>query len=268
MVTPFCERSLSVAAKKKPMTLFRANEPIHLEVASAVPLWQQLETVIYDRIRSRCPVGTLLPGEIELVERFGVSRATVRKAYDSLINKGVIERQRALGTRVIGTPLTEDLGRMKSFSEEMRLKGRSVLTEMVGVTTHTPSPVLAAQMGLAKGERTLQIRRLRGHDQCFPIVLLTSELPESLGVSADEDFSKSLYELLEKKYSIVISHGMESIRAGKATAEEARLLGVETGETVLIIERLTYRRGNTQPIEFVRGVYRYDQYTFSMTMRR
>ncbi len=255
-------------AKKKAMTLFRANEPLHLEVASAVPLWQQLETILHDRIRSRCPVGTLLPGEIALVERFGVSRATVRKAYDSLINRGVIERRRALGTRVIGTPLTEDLGRMNSFTEEMRLKGLQVLTELVGVATHVPSPILVAQMELAKGERTLQVRRLRGHDQCFPLVLLTSELPERLGVAADEDFSKSLYVLLENKYGIVISHGTESIRAGKATAEEARLLGVETGETVLIIERLTYRRGDTRPIEFVRGVYRYDQYTFSMTIRR
>lgn len=255
-------------ATKKAMTLFRANEPLHLEVASPVPLWQQLETILHDRIRSRCPVGTLLPGEIALVERFGVSRATVRKAYDSLINKGVIERRRALGTRVIGTPLTEDLGRMNSFTEEMRLKGLQVLTEVVSVAAHLPSPVLAAQLELAKGERTLQVRRLRGHDQCFPLVLLTSELPERLGVAADEDFSQSLYVLLESKYGILISHGTESIRAGKASAEEARLLGVEVGETVLIIERLTYRRGDTRPIEFVRGVYRYDQYTFSMNIRR
>ena len=54
-------------ATKKAMSLFRKNEPLHLEVASAVPLWQQLETIIHDRIRSRCPVGTLLPGVLELV---------------------------------------------------------------------------------------------------------------------------------------------------------------------------------------------------------
>ena len=255
-------------AKDKAMSLFRKGEPLHLEMASAVPLWQQLETIIHDRIRSRCPVGTLLPGEIELVERFGVSRATVRKAYDSLINKGVIERRRALGTRVIGTPLTEDLGRMKSFSEEMRLKGRKVLTEVVHVGMHVPPPVLAAQMELEKGGRTLQIRRLRGHEQCFPLVLLTSELPECLGVAPDEDFSTSLYVMLESKYGVSISHGMEAIRASKATAEEAHLLGIAIDETVLVIERLTYRRGDTKPFEFVRGVYRYDQYTFSMTMRR
>lgn len=255
-------------SKNTVMSLFRMDEPLRLEVASDVPLWQQLETIIHERIRSRCPVGTLLPGEIELVERFGVSRATVRKAYDSLINKGVIERRRALGTRVIGTPLTEDLSRMKSFSEEMRIKGREVLTQVVHVGLHVPPPVLAVQMGLAKGERTLRIMRLKGHGQCFPLVLLTSELPEKLGVSADDDFSKSLYVLLEGKYGFVISHGMENIRAGKATAEEAHLLGIEAGETVLVIERLTYRRGAVEPFEFVRGVYRYDQYTFSLNMRR
>lgn len=255
-------------AGKKALSLFRKDEPLHLEMSSVVPLWQQLETIIHDRIRSRCPVGTLLPGELELVERFGVSRATVRKAYDSLINRGVVERRRALGTRVISTPLTEDLGRMKSYSEEMRIKGRKVLTEVVHVGLHQPPPVLASQMELEKGERTLQVRRLRGHDQCFPIVLLTSELPERLGVSPDEDFSQSLYEVMEKRHRIVISHGLESIRAGKATAEEAQLLRIPIDETVLVIERLTYRRGDPRPCEFVRGVYRYDQYTFSMTMRR
>jgi GntR family transcriptional regulator len=93
-------------------------------------------------------------------------------------------------------------------------------------------------------------------------------LPESLGISEEEDFSNSLYQILENKYGIHISHGVESIRAGKATAEEAKMLNVPVDETVLIIERLTYQRSSSQPIEFVRGVYRYDQYVFSMTMRR
>jgi GntR family transcriptional regulator len=259
---------VAVRDDSKGMRLFRDNEALHLEVASSVPLWQQLELLIHDRIRSRCPIGTLLPGEMELVERFGVSRATVRKAYDSLINRGVIERRRALGTRVIGTPLTEDLGRMKSFTEEMRLKGRQAVSRVVSVKSHRPPPVLAARMELKRGEKTLQIVRLRGHDQCFPLVLLTSEIPARIGLSPDDDFSQSLYVLLEERTGTVISHGMESIRAGRATVEEAGLLGIETGETVLIIERLTYRRGDPRPFEFVRGVYRYDQYTFSMTMRR
>ena len=124
---------MAVRKDKENMQLFRDNEALHLEVASSVPLWQQLELLIHDRIRSRCPIGTLLPGEMKLVDRFGVSRATVRKAYDSLINKGVIERRRALGTRVIGTPLTEDLGKMKSFTEEMRLKGRKAVSEVISV---------------------------------------------------------------------------------------------------------------------------------------
>ena len=259
---------MAVRKDKENIQLFRDNEALHLEVASSVPLWQQLELLIHDRIRSRCPIGTLLPGEMKLVDRFGVSRATVRKAYDSLINKGVIERRRALGTRVIGTPLTEDLGKMKSFTEEMCLKGRKAFSEVIRVKTHVPPPVLSVQMELKKGEKTLQIMRLRGHDQCFPLVLLTSEIPERIGIPEDEDFSKSLYILLENKYDTVISHGMESIRAGKATAEEAGHLGIEKGETLLIIERLTYRRSDPRPFEFVRGVYRYDQYTFSMTVRR
>ena len=254
--------------REKPVVLFKPGETLDFSILSEAPLWKQLENALHERIRQRCTIGSLLPGELELVERFGLSRATVRKAYDSLINKGIIERRAALGTRVIGTPLTEDLGRMKSFTEEMQLKGKTALTEIIDVKYHQPTAVLAKQLELKKNERTLMIRRLRGHNQCFPLVYLTSELPESLGISLEEDFSHSLYQILENNYGIRISHGVESIRAGKATAEEAKMLNIPVDETVLIIERLTYQRSSSQPIEFVRGVYRYDQYVFSMTMRR
>lgn len=120
-----------------------------------------------------------------------------------------------------------------------------MLTEVVHVEFHVPPPVLAAQMGLSKSERTLQILRLRGR-AVLSAGSLTSELPERLGISPTGFSSRSTC-CCENKYGIAISHGLESIRASKATVEEARLLGIEI-ETILVIERLTYRRGDTQPI--------------------
>jgi GntR family transcriptional regulator len=257
-----------VRLRDKPVVLFNPDENLVFSFESEIPLWKQLEKMLNERIQQRCAIGSVLPGEMELAKRFNLSRATVRRAYDSLINKGIIERRAALGTRVIGTPFTHDLGRMKSFTEDMHLKGISTLTELVEVKYHQPSPILARQLELKENERVLHVGRLRGHSKCFPLGYLTSELPESLGVNLNEDYSRSLYQILENDYNIRISHGVESIRAGKATDEEASRLHISIGEPVLIVERLTYQRSSARPIEFARGVYRHDHYAFSLTMRR
>lgn len=254
--------------REKPVDLFSPGEILAFSLESEIPLWKQLEKTLNERIQRRCKIGSSLPGEIELAARFNLSRATVRKAYDSLINKGIIERRAALGTRVIGTPFTHDLGRLKSFTEDMQLKGISTLTKLVDARYHQPSLMLAKQLELKENERVLHIARLRGHSQCFPLGYLTSELPESLGITPKEDYSRSLYQILENDYGIRISHGVESIRAGRATAEEAKMLNISTGEPVLINERLTYQRSSPRPIEVARSVYRHDHYAFSLTMRR
>lgn len=48
------------------------------------------------------PVGTILPGDGELTERFGVSRTALREALKTLAAKGLIESKTRVGTRVLG----------------------------------------------------------------------------------------------------------------------------------------------------------------------
>ncbi|GAA0626634.1 GntR family transcriptional regulator [Streptomyces crystallinus] len=48
--------------------------------------------------------GQALPGEIQLTERFGVSRASVAKAMDVLKREGLIERRQGSGTFAVGAP--------------------------------------------------------------------------------------------------------------------------------------------------------------------
>lgn len=247
--------------------LFRPTERLHLDASSPVPLYHQMETIILERINAEAALGRRLPREMDLVKIFGVSRITVKKVTDSLVAKGVIRRQRAIGTHIVGLGVKEDLGRLTGYTEQMAARGLTVSTEVLGVGHHDPGPKVREKLQLKAGEQTLFIRRLRGTSQVFPLVLLQSDLPAHCGIDPSEDFTGSLYGLIEQKYHIPIEWGHEEISAGRASAEEARQLRIQPGDVVLVMERQTFARGN-RAIEFVRAVYRPEHYTFTVRLKR
>jgi GntR family transcriptional regulator len=247
--------------------LFRPTERFVLDQDSPVPLYYQLEQILLDRIAKEDAVGRMFPSEKELMQIFGVSRATVKKTFSNLVAKGLVQRRRALGTRVISQELTEDLARLSSYTEEMEKKGLRVSSQVLAIETGEADEHVRKRLQLREGEQVLSLKRLRGTSEFFPVVLLRSHLPMSFGIDPGEDFAGSLYRLLEQKYNYPIEWADEEIRAGNATAEEAGYLGLKPGATVLIMERVSYTHGN-RAIEFVRGVYRPEYYKYSIRLRR
>lgn len=247
--------------------LFQPHERFRVDANSPVPLYHQIEQIILGRITNKKSVGKMLPTEADLTTMFGVSRATARKAYENLVVKGLIERHRALGTRVIGHEINEDLGQLRSYTEEMKLLGLQVRTEVLMCGLHVPESNVQDKLHLRPNEQTLYLRRLRGTNEVFPIVILNSEIPASYGISPNDDFTGSLYQLIEEKYRFPIQWAEEQISVAKATVEEARLLRLKPTEGVLVMERVTYTREN-RPLEFVRGVYHPKHYTFSIRLER
>jgi GntR family transcriptional regulator len=250
-----------------PGNLFKSTERFYLDPNSPLPLYHQMEKIILDRIASQGAVGCKLPREMDLIRIFGVSRATVKKTTDSLAAKGFIRRRRAVGTHIVSLGVTEDLSRLTSYSEQMANRGLNVSTEVLEVVEHLPPTDLTEKLQLAPGEKTLCIRRLRGTGEVFPVVLLASEIPARFNIDLRDDFSGSLYNLLEKKYNIPIEWADETISASRASLQEANHLRIRSGDVVLIMERLTFTRDN-RPLEFVRAVYRPEYYTFSVRLKR
>jgi GntR family transcriptional regulator len=243
------------------------QERFHLNAQSPVPLYHQLEQILLDRLARPEMVGRRMPSEFELIDMFGVSRATVKKTLDNLVHKGLLERRRGVGTRVIKHQIIEDLARLKSYTEEMAARNVAIETRVLETGKHLPPPEIARKLVLGRKDRCLFVRRLRGTSEVFPVVLLHSELPADIGLESSEDFSGSLYVLLEKHHSVQIVWGEETIEAATATDEEARFLEIAPGSPVLIMERISYTHGN-RPVEYVRAVYRPDRYKFSIRLNR
>ena len=248
-------------------SLFRISERIYLDASSPMPLYFQLEQVIKERIARGDAVGRMLPSEKELAEIFGVSRATVRKTLEILVDMGLIQRRRALGTRVIRQKITEDLGRLSSYTEQMESQGLEVRTKLLQVDEHVPDPVVRKKLELDEDATTLVLKRLRGTSDVFPVVLLQSEIPTKYGIDPSRNFEGSLYRLLEKDYGIPIEWAREEIFAREASKEESEHLGIRKGDVVLVMERLTVTRGEV-PLEFVRGIYRPEYYRYSIRLKR
>jgi GntR family transcriptional regulator len=247
--------------------LFQASERFVLDAGSPLPLYHQMEQVVLDRITRPDALGRMLPPEKDLMQIFGVSRATVKKTLENLVAKGLVQRRRALGTRVIRQQITEDLARLTSYTEEMEKQGLRVSTQTLEINVHAADPYTCQKLQLSENDQVVSIKRLRGTSEFFPVVLFHSQLPMSLGIRPDEDFSGSLYRLLEQGHGIPIEWAEEEIRAAKPSDEEAQLLRLKRGEGVLVMERVTFTRGN-RPLEFVRGVYRPEHYKYSIRLRR
>lgn len=248
-------------------TLFKPTERFFLNPDSPVPLYYQMEQIILDRIAKENAVGRMLPREMDLIRIFGVSRATVKKTTDSLAAKGLIQRRRSVGTQIVRLGIIEDLGKLTSYTEQMASRGLSVSTEMLGVGVHLPGKRARDRLELDGTTETVFVRRLRGTSEVFPVVLLQSDIPTIFGITTEEDFHGSLYQLIEQRHRIPIEWAEEEISAAKASEDEARHLRIHAGDPVLVMERTTYTRGR-KPLEFVRAVYRPEHYTFSVRLSR
>jgi len=79
-----------------------------LRQQSRLPLSLKVKYTLKARLeRGDWPVGTRIPTLLELVDEYGVSRATIRAALDELAREGLIERTRGKGTFVIGDAAKE-----------------------------------------------------------------------------------------------------------------------------------------------------------------
>ena len=97
--------------------------PWKLDRTSGVLLHVQIERLLYDLIRSPpYSTGALLPDELTIANRLGVSRGTVRESILNLVHQGFLERKKRVGTRVVQTGLVA----WASLTGEMRRKGIEV----------------------------------------------------------------------------------------------------------------------------------------------
>lgn len=239
-----------------------------LDTGSPVPLYFQLQEILRRKILDEeYKSGDLIPSEKELQEQYGVSRITVRNAVNGLVFEDLLIKKQGRGTMIAFPWMQEDgNSKLQSFTEKMEMQGFKITTEVIDVARIPATERLVEHLNIKKGEDIIYSKRLRKVDG-EPIALYENYICTITGVTETDDFSGSIFNLLEKKYGIKISGSEKVIEAGIAGNEDSAFLNMSSGDPILIIKYTTYN-AEDQRIEYAEGVYRADRYKYMVRLKR
>jgi len=232
-----------------------------LDRRSVVPLYYQIQQHLLGQIRSGAiRPGEPVPSEQEISKRLRISRMTARQALKSLCDLGVTYSQRGKGTFVSEGKLEKDFRQVLSFSEEMQRRGLRPRARVLSFEVAEARADVAEALRLSNDDKVISLRRVRLAGSS-PMAIEWSRLPLRLCPHLVETFDpgSSLYQELAEKYGIEIVVTDETVEAGLAGAEEARLLRVQKGNPVFMFTRTSYIQSG-RPVEYVKSVYRGDRY--------
>jgi GntR family transcriptional regulator len=235
--------------------------------AAPEPLYLQVYSAITDAIRS----GRLKPGDRlapeQLCEQFGVSRATVRRAFRQLIDDAVVETTVGRGSFVSGAPLTEPPNVLMSFTELASVRGLTASAHVLSKHVRPASPEEASVFGIALHELVFDLERLRLLDE-VPTALDRTRVPTSIAPElADLDFTHaSVYAALEKAGAAPVKADVV-VSATPADNLAADTLGVAINAPLIVCTTMSYdSRGRLVEIGEIK--YRADRYQFRAVLRR
>lgn len=235
-----------------------------LDRSGPVPLYFQVAQTLEDSIRNgTIPVGSRLENEISIGERLGLSRPTVRRAIQELVDKGLVVRRRGVGTQVVQGQVSRPV-ELTSLYEDLQQTGHEPSTRVLACAVVPAPEDAAAALGIEPGDEALHLHRTRSADGA-PVAILVNYLPirfADLSVAQLED--RGLYEQLRGR-GVAIRIASQRIGARIATDEESELLGIAAGEAVLTMERVAYDDSG-QAVEAGYHCYRPDRYWFETTV--
>jgi GntR family transcriptional regulator len=228
----------------------------NLDRTSYVPLYRQLVDDIVQKIESgEIKPGERLPSEREMAESLKVSRVTARQALHTLEQLGLVYREQGRGT-FAAEPRLHHVEGFSSFTDYVVRRGRRPSSRIIEQELMDPDESLRNTLKLEPGEQVLHLVRLRLVDNT-PLALQSAYLPCRIcpGLDSENLASRSLFDTLREKYSVYATWTDPEICAAAASGTEARLLELEPGAPVLVVEALTYT-DTFDVIEQVRTVYR------------
>jgi GntR family transcriptional regulator len=234
---------------------------------STLPLHAQVEDMLRKLIeKPEYQNGKLLPNEINMAKKLGISRSTVRQATNKLVYEQLLIRKKGVGTKVAKNNITTRLNKWSSFTHEMDEKGVAFKNYSIKVSMVVPDKDIQHLFNIKDGQKILKMERLKGPES-GPVVHFISYFHPRTGLTADDDFSKPLYETLERDHHIVAALSKEGISAILADSRISKMLNVKIGSPILFRKRVVCDPGE-RPIEYNLGYYRADRFTYSIDIAR
>ncbi|GAB2557619.1 GntR family transcriptional regulator [Leucobacter ruminantium] len=236
----------------------------NLDRTGPVPLYFQISTRLERAIREGdLPAGTRLANEISIAERLGLSRPTVRRAIQELVDKGLLVRRRGIGTQVVQARVSRPV-ELTSLHEDLSRTGHHPTTRVLSVERIPADEAIAEQLSVEPGTEVARIRRLRSADGTPMSILVNFLPPQFLDITEEDLEHYGLYELLRGR-GVTIKIANQTIGARRAHGDEGDLLDVPKGSPLLTMDRVAFDQSG-RVIEAGHHCYRPDLYSFETTL--
>jgi GntR family transcriptional regulator len=236
---------------------------------SPIPLYAQVESILAAQIADGTfRSGSQLPNEDELIERYAVSRTTIRQTIQNLMRRGLVEIRRGKGTFVLQPKISQQLTELSGFVEDMQSLGRQVSARVIDKQIVPASESVARQLAITAGTSVVRIQRVRLADNA-PLSFDETYLPREIGerILENDLETEPIFSLLERKYAtplVEAEYRLEAILADRTVAEA---LGIAQGSPIFLIERISYTTDRA-PIDYEKLYYRGDQIRFVTRLAR
>jgi len=229
-----------------------------LDESSSLPLYQQLQRALRGAIENGV-IGPddALPPERDLAEMLKVSRITVRKAIDDLVEDGLLIRKQGSGT-FVSNRVEKNFAKLTSFSEDMRARGREPRSVWLNRAEGTVTPEESLTLRSSPGTPVFRFHRIRYADDAPMALEYATVLAACL--PSLEAVENSLYEALERTGNRPV-RALQRLRAVLLTAEQAKLLKAQEREAGLLVARVGYLKDG-RAVEFSQSYYRGEIYDF------
>lgn len=237
----------------------------HITREPGVPLHQQVSRALRELVTTALSPGDTIPTEPELESHFGVSRATVRRAVDDLVDEGLLARRQGAGTFVCAPPVVYEPARLASWSESIRSLGQTPRTRAMQRQIVSGPAWVRELLRVDEHESLLWIWRLRIAGE-QPMSLMVNYLPESLvpGLDTADLAHESLYDLLRDLYELVPARAEDDVEAKIVDDDEAGLLEVAPGSPLIEVRRVAFL-ADERPLEVSIVRSRADRYRYRAT---
>jgi len=235
-----------------------------LDRTGPVPLYYQVSSRLESAIRSGdIPPGARLENEIAIGHRLGLSRPTVRRAIQELVDKGLLVRRRGIGTQVVQGQVTRQV-ELTSLYEDLKHSHHEPGTDVLHHEVIPASDVVAENLGVAVGDQVVYMRRRRSTDG-VPVAVLENYLPHDFAdITTEQLTDRGLYEILRGR-GVTIRIAKQRIGARRAQGDEHELLEIDRGGPVLTMERVAFDASG-RAIEYGHHCYRPEMYSFETTL--
>lgn len=230
-----------------------------------IPLYQQMANEIKAQIASgELRQNEQLMTEMELSQEFGVSRITVRKALELLVEEDILSKRQGVGAFVTGKKLVRSMNVMMGFTQTCEANGQKATSRLLFAGLNEARPADIKLLGVKEGDSVISLRRLRFCDN-VPVMVEEVSLQRSFAYLLGEDLTGSLHKMLAEN-GIKVVKGVKTISISCATKEESSLLGMGEGTALLLQRDISYDE-NGQAVYRSKSVINADRYTYTITMQ-